>query len=334
MKKIKKFISILFLSIFGFIVSSPLAFVSAQNAYDSVLGITVDSRKDLQTALDGGWEVAKGYTWAKVFNEQVLRLIGYVVDVFIVIWIGVAFIWGYKIMTSEKEDTLKEWIRLLVFWIIWIIIMVSARFLSEKLVWDVWNASSTGIISKQFRRNATKPNWIQLSEELYKNIMYPFIKVALYFVVWILFFAMVAKIIGFVTATDDSAKKKAWGVIIWCIIWILIVMWSKQLVEYIMGSQDEVLYKGAGRIDEQWKQVLEFGSMPIISQIINWVMWLTMFAIVVLIIVQWYKLFTKPDDPKTRESLKKSIIYIIIWVLIIGAAYVISNVLILNKINI
>ena len=212
--------------------------------------------------------------------------------------------------------------------------MVSARFLSENLAWDVWNASSTGIISKQFRRHATQPNWIQLSEELYKNIMYPFIKVALYFVVWILFFAMVAKIIGFVTATDDSAKKKAWGVIIWCIIWILIVMWSKQLVEYIMGSQDEVLNKSAARIDEQWKQVLEFGSMPIISQIINWVMWLTMFAIVVLIIVQWYKLFTKPDDPKTRESLKKSIIYIIIWVLIIGAAYVISNVLILNKINI
>lgn len=334
MKKIKKFISIFFLSIFGVILLSPIVSVSAQNAYDSVLGITVDSRQDLQTALDGGWEVAKWYTWAKVFNEQVLRLIGYVVDVFIVIWIGVAFIWGYKIMTSEKEDTLKEWIRLLVFWIIWIIIMVSARFLSEKLVWDVWNASSTGIISKQFRRNATQPNWIQLSEELYKNIMYPFIKVALYFVVWILFFAMVAKIIGFVTATDDSAKKKAWGVIIWCIIWILIVMWSKQLVEYIMGSQDEVLNKSAARIDEQWKQVLEFGSMPIISQIINWVMWLTMFAIVVLIIVQWYKLFTKPDDPKTRESLKKSIIYIIIWVLIIGAAYVISNVLILNKINI
>jgi Na+/proline symporter len=83
-----------------------------------------------------------------------------------------------------------------------------------------------------------------------------------------------------------------------------------------------------------WEEILEFERIPLIAQVINWVMWLTMFAIVILIIIQWYKIFTKPDDPKTRESLKKTILYIVIWILVIGAAYVISNVLVINNVPI
>ena len=238
-------------------------------------------------------------------------------------------------MTSDKEESLKEWIRLIVFGIIWIIIMVSARFIASSLVW------SNGIIRTEFANDMEiyhQPNWVDFSDAIYDRIMFPFIKIALYFVVWILFFAMVAKVISFVTATDDAAKKKAGWVIIWCVIWILIVMWSKQIVEAVIWNQNEVLNNKAEWIswweEGMWEEILDFGSIPIIAQIINWVMWLTMLAIVVLIIIQWYKIFTKPDDPKTRESLKKAILYILIWILVIGAAYVISNVLVVNQISI
>ena len=54
-------------------------------------------------------------------------------------------------------------------------------------------------------------------------------------------------------------------------------------------------------------------------------------VLLVLIIIQWYKMFAKPDDAKNREDLKKTILYIVIWVLVIGAAYVISNVLVINE---
>ena len=138
--------------------------------------------------------------------------------------------------------------------------------------------------------------------------------------------------------TDDSAKKKAGWIIIRCVVWILIVMWSKQIVEAVMWNQDDVLKVAKGGesapawIDEQWNPILEFGSIPLIAQVINRVKGLTMLAIVVLIIIQWYKIFTKPDDPKTREGLKKTILYIVIWILVIGAAYVISSVLVLNNV--
>ena len=340
MKTIKKLLSIAILSMFGVINLSPIFnLVSAQTPYDAVLGITT-SDTALSSAING-WDVVEDGKWADLFNNQVNRIIGYVIDVFIVIGIAVAFFGGYKIMMSDKEETMKEWISLVAFGILWIIIMVSARFLATSLVWD------NGIITEQFANvNQNKqPNWIEFADDLYNKIMYPFIKFALYFVIWILFFIMVGKVVGFVTATDDSAKKKAGGIIIRCVVWILIVMWSKQIVEAVMWNQDDVLKKAKivdGKIiemapswiDEQWNPILEFGSIPLIAQIINRAMWLTMFAIVVLIIIQWYQIFTKPDDPKTRENLKKTILYIIIWILVIGAAYVISNVLVVNNVSI
>ncbi len=334
MKTIKKLLNMFILSFALLINILPINLSFAQeNPYNAALLRTTNGRS-LNSAINW-WDVVNDpqLKWSNLFNEQVNKIIGYVINIFVVIWIAVAFIGGYKIMMSDKEDTLKEWIRLVAFGVLWIIIMVSAKFLATSLVWD------SGIITNEFANPSDKyiPNWIQFASNLYNNIMYPFIKIILYFVVWALFFVMVGKVAWFVMATDDSTKKKAWWIIIWSVVWILIVMWAKQIVESVMWNQDKVLNEDATWIswweDEwMWWQLLDFWSVPLVAQIINWVMWLTMFAILVLIIIQWYKIFTKPDDPKTLEGLKKAILYILIWVLVIGAAYVISNVLVINKI--
>lgn len=329
MKTIKKFLLASMLTIFWLANLSMFSLTYAQDVYNEVLNQTTSSTA-LSTAINW-WEVVTGETWADLFNDQVMAIVGYIIDIFIVVWIAVAFIGGYKIMTSDKEEAMKEWIRLIIFWIIWIIIMASARFLAE---WLAWNS---GIISDEFVSLGinNQPNWIKFISSLYNKLLYPFIKVALYFVIWILFFMMVGKVIWFVTATDDSAKKKAGWVIIWSVIGILIVIWAKQLVESVMGKQEQVINENATWINQQGPgSILNFGSIPLVTQVINWVMWLTMFIILVLVIIQWYKMFTKPDDPKNRESLKKTLIYIIIWVLVIWAAYAISSVLVINNIPI
>lgn len=331
MKTIKKLLSLFILWIF-WLANLHYNISFAQSPYDEVLGITTDDTA-VTSAINprNGGDVVKDKTWVSLFNEQVIKIISYVIDIFIVIWIAVAFFGGYKIMTSDKEDTMKEWIRLVAFWVLWIIIMVSARFIADSLVWT---------IGREFGNVEREPNWIRFAENLYNNIMYPFIKIILYFVIWAIFLIMAGKVISFVTATDDSAKKNAAWIIIRCVVWILIVMWSKQIVEAVMWKQSEVLNRNAERISWwaetgwMWEEILEFESIPLIAQIINWVMWLTMFIILVLIIIQWYKIFTKPDDPKTRESMKKAILYIFIWVLVIWAAYVISSVLVINNVPI
>lgn len=332
MKLIKKALIGIMLFVFALPNICILNFALASNSpYDWVLQTTISTPKwgqwSLESAISHSDDIVAGETWWDLVNEQVKVLIWYAIDVFIVIGIALAFFGGYTIMTSNSEDKMKEWIRLIVFGILWIIIMMSARFLAEWLVW------SDGIISKEFQWS--DPVWVQLAQNLYEKLMYPFIKVALYLVIWVLFFMMAAKVITFVISTDEAAKKKAWWIIIWCVVGILIIMWSKQIVEAVMGSQDEVLNTAAKtfewwRVDWMWAELTEFNNIQLISQVINRVMWLTMFVIVVLIIIQWYSMFTKPDDPKNRERLKKCMLYVIIWVLVIWASYVISNVLVLN----
>ena len=327
MKTIKKFLLASILSIFGLANLSMFSTVHAAGSLDIYGNVIWQTTKwtSLKSAING--DVADGETGALLVNEQVLKIVGYIIDIFIVVWILVAFLGWYKIMTSDKEDTMKEWVRLLIFGIIWIIIMVSARFLASWLEW-LLKTEFVGATSES-------PKWMRFVSSLYEDLLYPFIKVALYFVIGILFFMMVWKVVAFVTATDDSVKKKAGWVIIRSVVWILIVMWAKQLVESVMWKQAQVLNQEAAWIDEQRPEsILDFGSIPIVTQVINWVMWLTMLAILVLILIQWYKMFTKPDDPKTRESLKKTLLYIIIWVLVIWAAYAISSVLVINNVPI
>lgn len=299
----------------------------AQNPYQAALNTTI-SGTNIEELITTDAESGK---WPDLFNNQIISLIEYVIYVFIALWIAIAFVWWYKIMASEKEESTKDWIRLVIFWVVGVIIMMSAWFISNALVWE------NGIITEQFVPDEVgetwgiiTPNWIQAAWKLYTKILYPFIKLILYFVIWILFFMMAARVISFVTSTDDSVKKKSLWVILWSLIWIFVIMWSKQIVEAVMWKQDTVMKYDATQISWMWYGILEFGRIQLISQVLNWVMGLTMLIVLVLIIIQWYKMFMKPDDSKNGESLKKTLLYVIIWVLVIGASYVISNVLVVN----
>lgn len=300
----------------------PVSAQSLVDTYNGSISEVISSHNWDLTA-----DAVEEWKWWKMFNKQVIALIWYAIDIFIAIWIAIALIWAYKIMVSDKEESSKDWLKMIIFWILWIVIMVSAKFLANGLVWE------GGIVSDI--DNNTWLNWIKFASQLYNKLLYPFIKIALYLVVWVLFFMTVAKVITFVTATDDSTKKKAGGVIIWTVVWILIIMWAKQVVESIMWKQSSVTDREklswATKLSDIWNHITDFGSIPLIAQIINRVMWLTMFAIIVLIIIQAYRIFAKPDDEKNMGALKKTILYILIWILVIGASYAISTVLVVNK---
>lgn len=293
--------------------------VSAQenNAYDYVLDSTVGWAWDNLT-VDGPW-VEK---WADAVNNWIVSMIGYLINIFIVVGIAVAFIWGYRIMASSKEDSYKEWIMMIVLWIAWIIIMVAAKRIANVLVWDWW------VMVTDLENEGLK--WLSFANNLYTKLIFPLIKVVLYLVVWVLFFIMAWKVITFIISTDDAAKKKAGWIILWTVIGILIIMWSKQIVESVMWNQADIFNNEASEIQEIWSDTLQFWSIPIVAQIINWVMWLAMFAVLILIIIQTYRMLFKPDDSKNAERIKKTLLYVVIWVLVIGASYIISNVLIIK----
>jgi len=59
-------------------------------------------------------------------------------------------------------------------------------------------------------------------------------------------------------------------------------------------------------------------------------MGLTSLVVLIIIIFQTFQLLMKPDSPEQMTSLKNSLIYVLIGLIIIGAGYLITNFLIIS----
>ncbi|MDR0608426.1 MAG: hypothetical protein LBG52_09120 [Candidatus Peribacteria bacterium] len=107
-------------------------------------------------------------------------------------------------------------------------------------------------------------------------------------------------------------------------------MAAKQLVEAVFGDRTKVINENATTLGEIGSGIFESQNIPIIYQVINRVMTLTAFVVLVLIIFQTFQMLTKPDDAEMPKKIRKTLIYVVIGILVIGAGYVISNVLLIN----
>jgi hypothetical protein len=128
--------------------------------------------------------------------------------------------------------------------------------------------------------------------------------------------------------SDADAQKKAGTLIGWNVISMLVIIWAKQIVEAIYGTQAAVTSTNATNLGEIWSGVLANKNIPILYQIINYALWIASLVILVIIIIQTVKLLTKPDDPAQVKNIKNSLLYMFIGILVLGAGYLIVNFLI------
>ena len=120
------------------------------------------------------------------------------------------------------------------------------------------------------------------------------------------------------------------GVISRTTIGIVIISAAKQIVEAVYGKQETVLKDTPQSLSDIGTEVLNPKSIPILFQVINRSLAIISLVLLVIIIMQTYTMLTKPDDESTFKNLKQTIVYAFIGLLLIGAAYLIANLLILN----
>jgi hypothetical protein len=110
---------------------------------------------------------------------------------------------------------------------------------------------------------------------------------------------------------------------------MLVIIWAKQVVEFIYGKQADVV-KSVSNLWEIGSGIFANKNLPILYEIINWAMWLAALVVLIMILVQAFQLLLKPDSPDAMKKIKNSLLYIFIWILIIGTWYIITNFLIIN----
>lgn len=244
------------------------------------------------------------------------KIMNVLVPLIIIIGILSAILGFYKLMFSSDENAVKEGTRYIVFGIVGIIVIMSAKFIGQ----NVYDMLTTGEIV-----GTNIATW------LYDRIIYPFIKFAIYLVLGAMFVILVSRVITFLFGSDSDAQKKAWTLIGRNVISMFIIIGAKQIVQAIYGKQSDVINpNGITNLWEIWSGILDDKNIPILYQIINYALGIASLVILVIIIIQTVKLLTKPDDPAQIKNIKNSLFYMLLWILVLGTGYLIVNFAIIN----
>ncbi|HRX63694.1 MAG TPA: hypothetical protein P5060_01170 [Candidatus Absconditabacterales bacterium] len=259
----------------------------------------------------GGGDSVKNFIFKKLMNV--------ITPLVIVVGIIIGIIGAYRLMFSSSAEETKNGVQLIVYGIIGIIIILSAKYIGSVIFEDIFQSGNTIAL-----------NGVDISTQLYEKIAYPFIKIVVYLALGGLFVVIAAKAFSFITKGDESSPKKAATIIGWSTIGMLIIIGAKQIVEAIYGKKSEVLNTSAQNLGEIGTGLLADKNIPLLYSVINWVMGLTSLVVLVIIIFQTFQILTNPEKADNRQKIGKSIIYIFVGILIIGAGYLLTNFLVIN----
>lgn len=317
MKKIIWIIGILIIGIW-------LTFADTSSLEDAIKKTTntLDVKLDSNLSSETWWSWIKSllsYAWIKI-----------IIPIWIMLWILIAIIWFYNIMFTKDAESKTKWKNFLLYWTIWVLLAVSGWIMWEKLVWE----TGTAWIMKQLWNVV----WINTAVALYEQLIYPFIKVAMYLIVWILFIILVIHFFKFIWSPSEEIKAQSQRIIVWNIVWILVILSAKRIVEAAYWTKNTIIEPWVWWIS--WKTqltdigewVLTQSNLIFLYNILNWFMWLIAFIILIIIIYQTFLLLTKPEDQEMMKNIKRSILYIFIWIVMIWAAYLLTNFVIVQAV--
>lgn len=278
-----------------------------------------EATQPIQQHLEGaGFAGAQGWAeWARDILITVVQKV--IVPIIVIVGVLMSIIGFYEIMTSDKEEDQKKGFQYVLWWVVGIIVMLSASFIANRLV------GSGGVLDfvQQFQGNVAA--W-----KLYSLIIFPFLKMIMFIVIGILFLVLILHMYRFLMNPDDKIKQNARTIIIWNAIGILTILFAKAIVETIYGRQEDVINPNATSLADIGTGVLADKSFSWLYVVLNWVMGLVGFVVVVLIIVEAVNLLRNPTDEKQIEKIKKSFLYIVIGIVIIGVSYAITNFVVLQ----
>lgn len=256
------------------------------------------------------------WRWAEAARNLIIDIarnimLPIVISIALILWIF-SF---YKLKLSTNTDDMKKSAQWLMWWMFWIILMVSAIFIVSNLITQQWDLNVR--------------TWWNLAVTIYNNIIFPFLRLGLFFVSSFLFIILIIHARKMIISKED-VKNKARTIVIRNSLGILLLLWASYLVEIIYWR---IQWWNINPTDLWWIAQWAFANKKFISFLwtsINYLMAFTAIAIIVIIIYQSYKLLLNPEDEWNYKSLRRSIVYIFIWMLILFSWYLIANFIIIK----
>lgn len=258
--------------------------------------------------------------WEDAVNTLIFRVINaIVIPLVIFMWIFLALIGFYRLFVSNNPDDIQTGFNYIIWWIVGIVVMVSARYIGFVIWNDIFDAGTN-----------TRLNGVEIADQIYSQVLYPFLKLGIYLVIGVLFLVVIVKSYKFVTNDEDTNTQTTINAIIGNILGILLILGSKEIVEAVYGRRDAIKTQFANVSEIWWALLAWRANIPIYFQFINWLIGLIVVAILVFLLIQWFKLLFNPESDESIDETKKYLLYATLGVFVIGACYVIVNALIVS----
>lgn len=324
-KLIFKSVILLFLSVINFNyifwfsfennnqVQTPKILIAWNSVLDQIFWPEVSNKLDTNIAIKSrAW-----WSWIRDYLKYIWQEIMY--PIVIIIATIIVIISFFKVMFTENDEEQKKSRQYLLWWVLWILIMTSANYIWNMLVWEVWEQWK--II------NFKNVQWVDIAIQLYQRVVFPFLKIAIYLVVWILFGILLIQMFKYLSEPSEENQKNAKRIIIWNTVWIMVIFLSKNIVENIYWRQEWLRQTANLAV---WDAALSNQNIALFYSIINRLLGLVSLLILAIIIYQTFLMVSKPDDQDTITKLKRNMIYIFVGILFIWWGYIFSNFLIIK----
>lgn len=283
--------------------------------FDNVLD---EVRNPIRDKID--WPIAALWTdWIEMFVFMLIDRFAIPGAVFIGILFSLIAL--YKIMFSTDDNALWAVRWLLIWGVIGIMIIMSAKYIGRIFYRDI--LSNGEMAPDAF-------NAITIVANIYDLIFWPLLKIAFYIMMAVLFIILLLRVFKFVTSDSESIQTQSKQIIISTVVGLFIIIASKELVEGIYGKEEVIRNSAAVTVTQIWWSFLSTANIPIIYNIIQWVMWLSWFVILAIIIFQTYRMLVNPTDESHLTTIRKTLLYALIGMLVIGTGYLIVNVVMVN----
>lgn len=301
------------------IVFSPVTLFAQEKFSDALNESTVLIRKNFDDTATNEYFLPQ-WGGAKTFVYDMVDK--FVFPLLIAASILVVVLWLYDIMFSGKDE-IEKWFQYIVYGVLGIIIIQSAKFITSTYL---------GILKNVVPYDSVlwgKTSFAQSAYEVYNQLLMPFISLFMYVVIGVLFVILLVHVMRFITSSEEDVAAKAKTIMISNVVWIMVILLAKTMVEAIYGKQAEVL-KTAKDIGDVWSWILAWADFSIVFSIVNYVLWFLWLIILILIIVQTYQLLVNPTSEELIKKTKTNLLYIVIGLAIIAGAYVIVNFVIIQ----
>ena len=251
-------------------------------------------------------------SWAEGIQQFWIEVLTNIVrPVIIIIWLIVAIIGFYGLMSSDKAEDITKSLNYIIRGTIWIVIMFFAPFLVNQLTGTTWQE---GIIT-ELKNIIWWGSAMTLWDMLYKAIS-PLKKLGFFVVSGVLFIMLLVNALQMLFNPNDDVTTKARVMFTRNAFGIVIILLAKTIVDWIYWEEGKTILQNP---DLGWLGAVISRGISFLATIM-----------LIILIYMWFTLITRPLDDQTYEKLKRSIIYMLLWILIMWWAYIIARFLIIQ----